>query len=95
MKGAKMSLTRALAEMALQPRSEDIPEAAYDAVRLLVLDTMGVTIGGYKNRGGPPGNLEKGGRGGEPGAALPIFWGEGPPPPPAPSHNAIFLPPGP
>ena len=84
-----MSLTRALAEMALQPRSEDIPEAAYDAVRLLVLDTMGVTIGGYKTGGIPEVIEQMRDWGGKPEASLLIYGGKLPAPQAAFANSAM------
>ncbi|MBT3374107.1 MAG: MmgE/PrpD family protein [Lentisphaerae bacterium] len=84
-----MSLTKALTEMALNTRAEDIPEAAYDAVRLLVLDTVGVTIGGY-NTGGIPESMEQmRDWGGKPEASVLIYGGKLPAPQAAFANSAM------
>ena len=84
-----MTLTRALAELALQTDTEDIREAAYGAARLLVVDTIGVTIGGY-NTGGIPEVIEQmRDWGGKPEASLLIYGGKLPAPQAAFANSAM------
>jgi len=84
-----MSLTKALAELVLQTSSEDIPEAAYEAARLLIVDTVGVTIGGY-NTGGIPEVIEQmRDWGGKPEASLLIYGGRLPAPQAAFANSAM------
>jgi 2-methylcitrate dehydratase PrpD len=48
------TLTEAFAEMAIETKSEDLPEAAVLATKRLILDTVATIIAGWKEPGIPP-----------------------------------------
>ena len=49
----KKGNTRILAELALNTKTGDIPEKAFDAAKKMIIDTIGCTIAGYKAEGIP------------------------------------------
>jgi 2-methylcitrate dehydratase PrpD len=88
-KGDGEPLTKALAELALKPTADEIPTAAYDAAKKMVLDTIGVTIAGH-NAGGIPEVVEQMREwGGKPEATLMIHGGQLPAPQAAFANSAM------
>jgi hypothetical protein len=66
-------LTKRLAELALKPKTDAIPKAAYEAAKKLVLDTVGVAIGGHRAGGVPEVVEQVRDWGGKPEATLLIY----------------------
>ena len=80
-----MTVSQALAELALNTRSEDITESAYVAAKKLILDTMGCTIAGSEQPGMQPILDQVREWGGKPEATLLVHGGQ------APAPAAAFL----
>ena len=82
-------LTKILAELALKPSADEIPTAAYDAAKKMVLDTIGVTIAGYKAGGIPEVIAQMREWGGKPEATLHVYGGKLPAPQAAFANSAM------
>ena len=82
-------LTRLLAELALDTKTEDIPARTYLAAKKMVLDTVGVTIAGYRAGGIPEVVAQMREWGGKPEATLHVYGGKLPAPQAAFANSAM------
>ena len=82
-------LTELLAELALKPRADEIPVAAYEAAKKMVLDTIGATIAGYNAGGIAEVIAQMREWGGKPEATLHVYGGKLPAPQAAFANSAM------
>jgi len=84
-----VSLTKILAEMAVDTKAGDIPRRAYDAAKKLILDTLGCAIAGHDAPGIPPVVEQLREWGGKPEATVLIYGDKFPAPNAAFANSAM------
>ncbi len=84
-----MGMIKVLAELAVNTRTEDISDSAYDAAKKILLDIIGITIAGYNAPGIPQVIAQMREWGGSPEATLFIFGEQLPTPNVAFANSAM------
>jgi len=80
-----MSISRAMAEIAINTTSEEITDKAYDATKIFILDTLGTIIAGYNAPGMQPIMDQMKEWGGKPESHILVYGGK------VPAPNAAFI----